>query len=349
MDIFKLLQLFAEGGEGGDSGSAADSGVSPADAGQDFAAALRAKGVPESKIRKDRAYKLPAARPAAQSQKAAASETKDPTPNSDAPPEAPPEALASKEEAPKKPSFDELLEDADYKAEYERRSKENAANVRRMLADATNQNKAMAPAVEVLSRFYKLDPNSETLYEDLKKAVESDGHFYEQAAFDRGKTVEAFMQEDIQTREETRAQREQAESIREQTMREWSQRVRQESQQLKEQYPDFDFEQEMKNPAFARMLNPYMGLSVEDAYYHVHRREIEAAKAELLSKQIMEQVAASIRAGQARPTEAGAGAQTRTVSPVQPAAAYDPKHSAAIKEAVSRAKAYGTKIYPGMI
>lgn len=335
MDIFKLLQFFAEGGEGGDSGSAASTGDTPAAAGQDFTNALRARGVPEGKIRKDRAYKLPAAKTAPQPQQAAAAEPKE-TPTVEA-------------EPPKKLSFDEMLEaNEEYKAEYEKRSKENAANVRRLLAAETDKNKAMAPALEVLASLYGMD--SKTLdYGELAKAIENDDRFYEDRALLAGQEVSSFKAQDIRSRAEERTRQEREESIRQQTEREWVKRVQQESAELKKQFPEFDLESEMKNPSFARMLNPYLGFSVEDAFRHVHRKEIDAAREAELAKRVAEQISANIRAGQARPTEAGAGAQSRTISPVQPAAAYDPKRSAAIKDAVSRAKATGQKIYPGMI
>ena len=330
MNIFKMLQLFAEGGEGGDSGSAAATGETPAAAGQ---ARLRELGVPESKIRKNRAYKLPAAKPAAEPQRAAASE------QNSTPPEA---------EASKKLSFDELLEsDEEYRAEFEKRRKAEAASVRKLLAAETDKNKALTPAMEVLARVYGMDAASLD-YGELAKAIENDERFYEDEAFDKGEPVQKFMQKDIKARADSRAQREQEESIRQQTEREWSQRVMQESMELKKLYPNFNLEAEMKNPAFARMLNPYLGFSVQEAYEHTHRKEIDAARNEVIAKQVREQVMASIRAGQARPTEAGAGAQARVTNPV-PAAAYDPKRSAAIKDAVSRARARGEKIYPGMI
>ena len=71
---------------------------------------------------------------------------------------------------------------------------------------------------------------------------------------------------------------------------------------MKEKFPGFDLRAELQNPAFVRMTQPGSGLSVEDAYYAIHRAEIERARAE----QYREQTAKAVAANRNRPNEGGA-------------------------------------------
>ena len=71
---------------------------------------------------------------------------------------------------------------------------------------------------------------------------------------------------------------------------------------MRETFPGFDLKTELNDPVFVRLTSPMVGLSVEDAYYAIHHREItgEAARA------AAEMIGNSVQAGRNMPNENGA-------------------------------------------
>lgn len=109
---------------------------------------------------------------------------------------------------------------------------------------------------------------------------------------------------------------------------------------MRQQFPDFDLLRELRNPAFARMTAPQIGISVEDAYYAIHRRELQAAAAQ--------QMANAIRAGAARPVENGASSQAASQTTFDYAHASKQQREA-LKRRIREAAAQGRKLYPGQV
>ena len=77
------------------------------------------------------------------------------------------------------------------------------------------------------------------------------------------------------------------------------------AEELKRAFPGFDLMEEMAHPTFLRMTAPGSGMSVKDAFYAVHGEEIQRDSMRYAARQAGENVAASIRAGAARPPENG--------------------------------------------
>ena len=111
---------------------------------------------------------------------------------------------------------------------------------------------------------------------------------------------------------------------------------------MKAIFPGFDLRQELKNPVFARMTAPGVGLSVEDAYYAVHRRELQSA-AVLAAKR---QVSNAIAAGARRPRENGLSGQAPAVSSFDYRSASKEQRED-LKRRIRMAAAEGKKLYPG--
>lgn len=81
--------------------------------------------------------------------------------------------------------------------------------------------------------------------------------------------------------------------------------IAQQAAKMKEAFPDFDLKTEMQNPRFVRMTSPGVGLSVEDAYFAIHGREIQRQTMQYTAQQAAQRVASSVRAGASRPMENG--------------------------------------------
>ena len=114
---------------------------------------------------------------------------------------------------------------------------------------------------------------------------------------------------------------------------------------LRATFPTFDLQAELRNPLFARMTAPDVGIGVEDAYYTVHRKEIHAAAVREASEKTAERLSNAIRSGSRRPIESGVSAQAPSVSTFDYARASKEQREAFKKDIRAR-MARGEKIYP---
>ena len=71
--------------------------------------------------------------------------------------------------------------------------------------------------------------------------------------------------------------------------------------EMRESFPDFDLKAALSDPVFVRLPSPMVGLSVEDAYFALHHREITEAGARAAA----EMLGNSVKAGKAMPKENG--------------------------------------------
>ena len=328
------LQLFAGEGAGGDGGGeGASSGESAVDAGQQRLLEL---GVPADKIRKR-----------AKTQTAKAPETAvKATPQQETEQDAQQDATATtteetKSETPARMSWEEIMADPEY-------NKQMQAVVQSRLksAKSAEENLAkLAPALELLARQHNLDVENMD-YEALNKAIDNDRRYYEDRALEMGTSVETAMKIDQEEREKVRQQREETRTIEQQKFQQHIQKLEQQGNELKKTFPTFDLRTELQNPAFARMTSPNVGISVEDAYYAVHRNEIQAAAMQVTAQKTAQKISNSIQAGQRRPDEAGTSGQAPSVTSFDYRNA-SPEQRAALKKRIMDEAAQGRKVYPG--
>lgn len=117
------------------------------------------------------------------------------------------------------------------------------------------------------------------------------------------------------------------------------------AQTLRRTFPQFDLRAELRNPVFARMTAPGVGIGVEDAYYAVHRKELQASAMREASDKTAEMLASAIRSGSRRPIESGASAQAPSVSAFDYAKASREQRESFKKDLRARI-ARGEKVYP---
>ena len=324
-----LLQLFADGASGGDGGGEGTAaGETAADAGQQR---LKELGVPESKIRKNRAYKF--GKPAAEAVRKA-----EPQQNPQQEVAAPAEQKDSQQEAQSSPrmSWDEIVKDPEYNQELQKLIK---ARLRESGAykDAME---ALSPALDLLARQYGIDPGKKD-YKALAQKITDDDHYYETKAMETGDSVETVKKLEQQEAELNRFRRQEAQNLETQKINRHFASLEQQGEALKAKFPGFDLRTELQNPVFARMTAPDSGLTVEDAYYAVHRAEIQSAQAKVIADQTAKQMANSIRSNAARPDESGSRQGSSTVS-------FDyAKASRAQREELKRRIRSGERILPG--
>lgn len=306
------LQLFADGGDGGGGEGAATGETSAADAGQNRLLEL---GVPAEKIRK-RASKstptLPEGAVKKAPQQAAAAATEETKP----------------EETKSRMTWDEIKADPEYNAEMQKMMQERVKKAK----EAEETLSKAAPLLSVLAKKY--GQNGENIdYDALIQAVYKDDGNFEDQALAEGKPVSEVRQQAYQTLEQQKIQRH-------------IQSLEQQGEALKQVFPNFDLRTELQNPAFARMTSPSVGISVEDAYYAVHRKEIQQAAMQVTAQKTAQKISNSIQAGQRRPEEHGTSGQAASVT------TFDYRNAsreqrAALKKAIRDAAARGEKLYPG--
>ena len=340
------LQLFA--GEGG--GAAGGTGASGGEGGGDGAVSgandgvaaehqrLLELGVPEEKLRKRAkraSAKLPegavrtAPKEKAQPQEQVATAETNPTEDK------------TETTAPARMSWDEIMADPEY-------NKQMQLTVQSRLKNAKASEEALsklAPALELLARRHGL--NAENMdYEAIAKAISDDDAYYEDKALEMGVSLETAKRIDQQERDHARQQREEARNMEQQRLQNHFLKLEQQGEALKKVFPNFDLRTELQNPKFAQMTSPNSLMSLEDAYYAVHRKEIEAARSQVIAQKTAEKFSNAIQAGSRRPDENGTSGQAPSVTTFDYSKASKEQREA-LKREIYAAKARGEKLYPG--
>ena len=336
--LFKLnLQLFAGEGTGGEGGG--DGATTGENATAAAEQRLRELGVPEDRIRK-RASKVASKMPAPTVQ-TETSAPKEETKVESASTEEKPTTEATKDTPPARMSWDEIMKDPEY-------NKEMQAVVQSRLKSAKGAEEAlgkMAPAIEVLARKYNLD-SANMDYDALAKKINDDDSFYEEKALEMGVSVETAKKVDQMERDTERQKAMAQRTLQEQKIQQHFVRLEQQAEAMKKVFPNFDLRKELQNPNFARMTSPNVGISVEDAYYAVHRNEIQTAAMQVTAQKTAEKISNAIQSGSRRPDESGASSQAPSVS------TFDYRNASreqreALKQRIRQAAARGEKLYPG--
>ena len=117
--------------------------------------------------------------------------------------------------------------------------------------------------------------------------------------------------------------------------------LQQQEMLMQQQVPEFSLSRELQNPVFLQLTAPGTGISLEDAYYAIHRKELQQSAA----RQVREQVVSAIQAGAIRPQEAGAAAQGPSTLSFRYDSATKEQRDAFKKE-LRKAWGRGETVYP---
>lgn len=330
------LQLFAGEGTGEGGGEGAATGENATAAAEQR---LRELGVPEDKIRK-RASKVASANTTQTAKTEPVVNKAEETNVVSAPTENNP-SEETKTNATARMSWDEIMADPEY-------NKQMQAVVQSRLRSAKNAEESLTkltPALELLARKHNLDPTNMD-YDALAKAINDDSDYYEDKALEMGVPVETAKKIDQQERETARNKVQAERTLQEQKFQEHIQKLEQQGEALKKVFPSFDLRQELRNPAFARMTAPGVGLSVEDAYYAVHHNEIQIATMQATQQKTAQKISNAIQSGSRRPDEAGISSQAPSVTTFNYRTASQEQRNA-LKKRIRDAAARGEKVYPG--
>ncbi len=296
------LQYFADGSAGasaagGEGGEGSAAGVSSVDAGQKT---LEGLGVPADRASKWAKSKARRELPTAKVQQDNGNEQQ--------------AATGDAGQSGGRKSWDEIISDPEYRQAFDSQVQ---GIVRQRLAKASKTQETfdkLQPALEFLATKYKI--STENLdYDALVSAIQSDDSIVENYADERGTSLETARADLKDKLELERLRRESRISMDRQSIEAHINRLHQQAEEVRQYDPNFDVDKEIaENAVFARMTSPQIGMSVADAYFAVHRKEILAQRDQAQAQQAIAAVANTVRANQSRPKENGAAMPSSVTS-----------------------------------
>ena len=341
----RYLQLFADGGAAagaGEGSAAGDNGaVAAGQQPQTQADVLAALGVPPSKIRakyKNTVINAPSVQEPAK-QDAAVQTGSEPTQQTD---------NGGTAQQPQKMTWDEIKKDPEY-------NRQMQDMVQKRVQKYKQREDQLNGLLNIVAQRYGIDAaDPEKLdINALTNAVSEDNEYYEKKGLELGISADLAKHIDDLERRAARADAMERENSEQRAIAEHLQKLEAQAEAFKAAVPDFDLRTELSDPTFARLTSPNVGLSVEDAYFAMHRQEIQQAQAQqaraavqAAAAQTKAAVANSIQAGQRRPTENTATTQAGSVLSVNDPKNMTPQQRAELKARIRQAAAKGVILMP---
>ena len=200
-------------------------------------------------------------------------------------------------------TFDSLIRGR-YKQDFDSAVQKVVKQRVRGLNQYKGQVEAMAPIIDQLGALYGIDTSDprKTDFAALAQRFSADERLYSAEAMEKGTTADALKKEYAGRAENTAMRRQ----LQEYQMREAFAGIQADfAREVTARY-GADFETEMQNPDFARLMGA--GVPPKTAYEVIHQQEIAQAQAQLVANQARENVMRTIQAQGARPHEIGSGA-----------------------------------------
>lgn len=270
-----MLQLFAEGGDGG-TGAEGTTGVKGA------AAVPQTKGEKNNPLANVKYGKQEESAP---------------------PPEEPKQTATPDRNA----EFEKLIK-GEYKDLYDARMQNAIRGRLKATEDTVNRFNALTPTLELLAEKYGVDAND---VEALNKAIEEDESFFQDEALEKGMTVQQLKEFRKMQRENADLKRQMSDQqTKERAEMLYASWVDQ-GEKTKTVYPSFDLKAEMENPRFVDLLRN--NIDVRTAYEVLHKDEIIPAAMQFTAKTVEQKLTNKIIAGGQRPTENGMNSQGAAV------------------------------------
>lgn len=195
--------------------------------------------------------------------------------------------------------FDELIR-GKYAEQYRNRIQNTINDRFKNQANLQSELDGLKPMLDALAKKHGIESGD---YKALSNVILDDDSLYEEEAEEAGMTVEAYKSYQKLKAHADEMDAREKQSQQEMAFRNHVQKLAAQGEQMKQTFPDFDLMKELQNDAFRRMTAPDVGLSVEDAYYAVHRRELGpqamAAGVRIAQQRMSQTLAANAK----RPTE----------------------------------------------
>lgn len=195
--------------------------------------------------------------------------------------------------------FEELIKGR-YRDQYQARFQQGISERFKNQENLQGQLDSLKPMLDALAKQRGIEAGD---YEALSQNILDDDSLYEEEAEAAGMTVEAFKSfNKLKSEAEAaraREQKNQQIAFYENHLK----RLSEQAEALKKTYPNFDLMTEMNNPQFQRMTSPNGGLTVEQAFYALHYKELAPQIMAAGIQRAQNQIGQSIQANAARPVE----------------------------------------------
>lgn len=206
------------------------------------------------------------------------------------------------EEPPKK-SFKELIK-GEYKDEF---GKEVEAVIKRRFRNESKKYEKMNPLMEVLGERYGVDVTDFDAidFTDLASRLVEDAAYIREEAMSLGVDENVLRQTKKLEFQNNMLERQRQAAEYEAARAESLERLAADIQNTTAVYPDFDFDTEMDNPDFARLIDTGR-VDVRTAYEVVHKDELARAAMQFAANRAVQDTAKAVASG-ARPAEGKGG------------------------------------------
>ena len=178
--------------------------------------------------------------------------------------------------------------------------------VKRVGKEQTEYMQKLSPALELIAQRYGIQANEDGGYdaEAIANAIQDDDSYYEQKAFDMGVDVETAKRIEKLEAENKRNEEAMQRQQREQQLRDHFMKMQSQAEDVKQIMPGFNLQDAINDPVFVRLTSPEVGMTVEQAVWALHGKEIQAQSANAIAQRAKLDAANAIRSG-IRPRENG--------------------------------------------
>lgn len=199
-------------------------------------------------------------------------------------------------------AFDALI-NGEYKNEFAERTQQIINRRFRETKQMETQLSDQAEVMQLLAGKYGVDSKD---IKGLLSAINQDDAFFEDEAAKAGLSVKQYKEmRRLQDKANALQQQLQEAKQQKQAQETYAQWMR-EADQVKQVYPDFNFQQELQNEQFGRLLR--VGIPVMTAYQAIHNDELMQRGMMAASNSAAAAAAKTIQAQRGRPAENGANA-----------------------------------------
>ena len=220
-------------------------------------------------------------------------------------------------------------------------NRDTSSIVQDRLKNSKQAEATLAKLTPLLEQTAKKYGKEATDIDGMMAAYTDDDSLYEEEAAKAGMSVSAFKQLAQLQAEKQQREAFEAKSMQEQRFQQHFRNVAMDFEQnVKSVFPNADLMAELRNPTFQRLTSPEVGVSAKDAFWLIHRAELESKTMETVAHKTQQKLSQSMQNTRNRPVENG----SRAVSPALDIRDDPSKWSKADREEVKRRVRNGEKV-----
>lgn len=220
-------------------------------------------------------------------------------------------------------------------------NRDTSSIVQDRLKNSKQAEATLAKLTPLLEQTAKKYGKEATDIDGMMAAYTDDDSLYEEEAAKAGMSVSAFKQLAQLQAEKQQREAFEAKNMQEQRFQQHFRNVAMDFEQnVKSVFPNADLMAELRNPTFQRLTSPEVGVSAKDAFWLIHRAELESKTMETVAHKTQQKLSQSMQNTRNRPVENG----SRAVSPALDIRDDPSKWSKADREEVKRRVRNGEKV-----